>query len=37
MSTVFRRYYSLYILHTSMRESDKQGKKQKEQKEKGII
>ena len=26
MSTVLRRYYSLYVLHTCMRESEKQEK-----------
>ena len=26
MRTVLRRYYSLYVLHTCMRESEKQGK-----------
>ena len=34
MSTVLRRYYSLYILHACMRDSEKQEKNQKEQKEK---
>ena len=29
MRTVLRRYYSLYILHTCMRQSEKQGKTKK--------